>query len=95
MLQDLQIFNAEDLKYNSFACYMTRDGSQFKEMDFAYDGTTYTLTLKPQEAGTKIEDILNVYYGNADELNLCDPRSFQYKFNYHQMSAMELSDNLK
>ena len=80
-LDQVVIANAADLKYVSFACVMTPQGGFVSLKKPKYDDVTNSVYISTN-GDLKFSDILNVYYGSQHDgdLNLCDPTSFQYKF---------------
>jgi len=54
----------------TFACYMTPD-KQFVRLNIKYDDITNALYITPKST-TKFNEILNIYYGQNGDLNLCD-----------------------
>jgi len=74
MVEDIVILNAADMRLTSFACYMGVDKS-FTDLKFHYDDVKNAVYLTPK-APTKFNQILNVYYGKAGDVNLCQASTF-------------------
>lgn len=68
------ILNAADLKAASFACYMGPDKS-FTDLKVKYDDINQALRITTL-SDTKFSQILNIYYGMAGDINLCDASTF-------------------
>lgn len=71
------ILNAGDMNKPTFACYMTPD-KQFVRLNIKYDDITNALYITPKST-TKFNEILNIYYGQYGDLNLCDDQTFEYR----------------
>ncbi len=65
------------MKTASFACFMGPDKS-FTDLKVKYDDIANALRITPL-SDTKFSQILNIYYGKAGDVNLCDAKTFQYK----------------
>jgi hypothetical protein len=50
----------------------------FTDLKVKYDDIANALRITPL-SDTKFSQILNIYYGKAGDVNLCDAKTFQYK----------------
>ena len=79
ILSEIKILNAKDLKDVTFACYYNRE-LQIKPLKFAYLDLELALQIEAADASDvlKFNQVLNIYYGGAKDVNLCVQESFQY-----------------
>ena len=71
------ITNAQDLENTTFACYIDQ---QFVPHNMTYAFANNILMITPSEGSKlKFSDFISIQYGGKNDLNLCNPATYNYK----------------